>query len=94
MGGQLKASPSVKNKSKITPKKEGQGKCPGPPISVNPMANWQKIQIVCEKCKGTKKIFIVNEETREVEISPNPCLACDGKGYVPWGRLRVDADPE
>lgn len=52
---------------------------------------WQKIQRICGQCQGTGIIFLpYNEE--QGSPTETECTGCEGKGYIPFGRLKVEAD--
>jgi len=53
---------------------------------------WQKIQKVCPRCSGLKSsVDSYNEENEPVTVE---CSLCKGKGYVLWGRLKVEVEAD
>ena len=52
---------------------------------------WQKIQEICSRCNTTGEWTPHYTEGQPVPEKVE-CPDCGGKGYVPWGRLKVEAE--
>jgi len=52
---------------------------------------WQKIQKICPRCEGVKETV---DSYSENEPVLSTCRMCNGKGYIPWGRLKVETEAE
>jgi DnaJ-class molecular chaperone len=55
---------------------------------------WQKIQIVCPKCNGDKQIGSRSGTVEPDFYVVSQCDLCKGKGFIPWGRLKVEQEAE
>lgn len=54
---------------------------------------WQKIQGICGRCNGTGAWIPDHDEEQSVPPAIE-CPDCKGKGYVSWGRLKVESEAQ